>query len=114
VASSWFTRKRLDVREVHDLLHAQARMLENWAETRPDSPERRELWRSLHRAGDELAYLVYGGPTLRTRFSYWLRPFDDKADRRRWRWQESQCSKDRHLLDDPWTQVPPGGWRNRG
>lgn len=27
------------------------------------------------------------GPSLRTRLSYWLRPFDDLGDRRRWRWQ---------------------------
>lgn len=29
------------------------------------------------------------GPSLWTRLSYWLRPYDAIADRRRWRWQRS-------------------------
>ena len=85
--SGWLTRRRLDVPEVHDLLHAQARMLDNWSETEPDSPERRRLWQALHRAGGALAERAYGGPTLATRFSYWIRPYDARFDARVWRWR---------------------------
>jgi hypothetical protein len=83
----WLTRRRLDVPEVHRLLYAQAAMLEDWAETEPHSPERAALWTNLHRAGDDLGDLVYGGPTLWMRWRYWIRPFDSLADGRRWRWQ---------------------------
>lgn len=83
---SWLTRRRLDVPEVHDLIGAQNRMLDNWSETEPGSPERRSYWQELHRAGDALAARAYGGPTVATRVSYWLRPYDSRLDRRVWRW----------------------------
>lgn len=84
------TRRRLNVPEVHRLLHAQRAMLEDWSETSPDSPERKALWTELHRAGDDLGDLVYGGPTLWMRWRYWIRPFDSLAGRRRWKWQPRQ------------------------
>lgn len=83
-------RRRLNVIEVHRLIHAQRAMLEDWSETEPHSPERAALWTNLHRAGDALGDLVYGGPTLWMRWRYWIRPFDDLADRRRWKWQPRQ------------------------
>jgi hypothetical protein len=86
----WRTRRRLNIPEVHRLLHAQQNMVENWAETNPDSPERKALWTELHRAGDALCDLAYGGPSLWAWWRYWIRPFDSLADRRRWRWQPRQ------------------------
>lgn len=89
------TRRRLNLPEVHRLLHAQQAMVENWGETEPHSPERAALWTELHRAGDALCDLAYGGPTLWTRWRYWIRPFDSLADRRRWKWQPRQpCGLD--------------------
>lgn len=87
--AGWLMRQRLDVPEVHVLLEVQARMLDNWAEA--DEADRNLLWRRLHAAGDALHDLTYGsGPTLRTWPSYWLRPYDDLADRRHWRWRPRQ------------------------
>lgn len=84
------TRWRLNVPEVHRLLRAQGSMLDDWAETSHESPERAALWTELHRAGDALHDLAYGGASLRVRLRYWIRPFDMLADRRRWRWQPAQ------------------------
>ena len=84
---SWLDRRRLDVPEVHRLLGALDRMLEEWAETEPESSERRNLWRAVHRAADDLTTRTYGGPTVWARFSYWLRPYDARLDDRVWRWQ---------------------------
>lgn len=90
----WWLRRRLDVPAVHNLLRAQQRMLDNWAETEAGSPDRNRLWRELHYAGDVLADLTYGGAPWWQRVGYWLRPYDGKADRRRWRWQPTQCQRD--------------------
>ena len=84
------TRWRLNVPEVHRVIHAQRSMLDDWAETLPDSPERGALWTELHQAGDALGDMVYGGPSLSARWRYWIRPYDDLADQRRWRWQPRQ------------------------
>lgn len=85
--SEALTRKRLDVPEVHALLAAQNRMLDNWSETVPDSDERRGLWQALHYAGDDLRGRAYGGAKLSTRVTYWLRPYDPCLDARVWRWR---------------------------
>lgn len=84
------TRRRLNVPEVHRLIHAQQNMLAEWSEMPPGGPERKALWTELHRAGDDLHDLAYGGPTLWMRWRYWIRPFDMLADRRRWAWQPRQ------------------------
>lgn len=39
-------------REVRRLVHAVDRMRSHWAETKPDSPERHELWVGVHEAND--------------------------------------------------------------
>ena len=83
---SWLDRKRLDVPEVHRLLAELDRMLDDWAETEPGSPERRNLWQAVHRSAAVLSTRVYGGPTAWTRFSYWIRPYDPRIDARVWRW----------------------------
>lgn len=88
---SILTRKRLDVPEVHRLLAALDYQLDNWSETTDGSPERRDLWRRVHSAAAELGERVYGGPTMRVRFSYWIRPYDPKRDDRCWRWQRMPC-----------------------
>lgn len=36
------------------LLRAQGRMLDDWAETAPESMERLDLWQNLHTAGEQL------------------------------------------------------------
>lgn len=88
---TFLTRWRLNLPEVHRVIHAQRAMLDDWAETLPDSPERGALWTELHRAGDALGDLVYGdGPSLWVRWRYWVRPYDFLADARRWRWQPRQ------------------------
>ena len=102
---SYLTRKRLDVPEVADLLHAQARMLTNWADTEPDSEERRKLWQDLHRAGDALAERAYGGAPLSARFSYWIRPYDDRLDARVWRWNRPGPCRAIELTDEQWQQI---------
>lgn len=86
-----FTRKRLDVPEVHSLLAALDKMLDDWAETVDGSPERRDLWRRVHLASLALTERAYGGPTLAARLSYWLRPYDPKRDARCWRWRRLPC-----------------------
>ncbi len=80
-------RKRLDVPEVHALLAATGRMLDEWAEAPEGGRERRRMWREVHRAADELAERAYGGPKLTVRLSYWLRPYDMRLNRRVWRWR---------------------------
>lgn len=84
-------RKRLDVPEVHRLLHRLNEMQDEWAETDEGSPERADLWRRVHSAAFELATRAYGPETLRTRLSYWLRPYDPKRDARCWRWRRLPC-----------------------
>ncbi len=92
------TRARLDVPEVHRLIGALDRMLDDWAETTEGSPERRDLWRRVHRAAEQLAERTYGGPEpLLVRLSYWLRPYDDLRDARVWRWRRVRCL----VLDAP-------------
>jgi hypothetical protein len=83
---TWMDRRRLDVPEVHRLLAACDRMLDDWAETEPGSPERTHLWRNVHRSADDLAARAYGGPTIISRLSYWIRPYDARLDDRVWRW----------------------------
>ena len=85
--SDWLTRRRLDVPEVHTLLAATGRMLDEWAEAPHGGPERRRMWREVHRAADALADATSGGPTIATRVSYWLRPHDARLDARTWRWR---------------------------
>lgn len=65
--TGWLTRRRLDVPEVHRLLGALDTMLDDWAETADGSPERRNLWRRVHRAADELAERAYGPAPITTR-----------------------------------------------
>ncbi len=83
----WLTRRRLDVPEVHRIIDACDRMLEDWAESEPDSPERRRLWRNVHSAAYDLGDAAYGGTPIRHRMSYWMRPYDMRLDARVWRWQ---------------------------
>jgi hypothetical protein len=85
---SVLTRWRLDLPEVHRLLHAQQAMAADWVEFEPDSPERKALWTELHRAGDELHDVTYG-PALWPTVRYWIRPYNDLLDRRIWRWQKA-------------------------
>jgi hypothetical protein len=80
-------RARLNVPEVHRLLAACDRMLDNWAETDPHSAERGRLWADVHVGAAALTERAYGGPTLRTRAAYWLRPYDARLDARVWRWR---------------------------
>jgi hypothetical protein len=89
--NGWLTRKRLDVPEVHALLGALDRMLDDWAETTDGSPERRRLWQQAHAAAYHLGERAYGGPALRHRIGYWLRPYDPKRDARCWRWRRLPC-----------------------
>lgn len=88
-ASSVAMRRRLDVPEVHRLLAAQVRMLNDWSEA--DSRYQADMWIELHRAGDALSEAVYGGPSAWTRLSYWLRPYWHRTDSRVWRWQRRPC-----------------------
>ncbi len=84
--NGWLTRRRLDIPEVHRLLGELDTMLDDWAETADGSPERRNLWRRVHRAADELAERAYGPAPITTRLSYWMRPYDARLDTRVWRW----------------------------
>lgn len=94
---AWRLRRRLNVPEVHRLLAAQAQMLNDWSECTAGGPERARMWLELHRAGDALSDLAYGGPTAWTCLSYWLRPYWHGTDSRVWRWQRKPC---RYLVVD--------------
>lgn len=93
--TGWLMRRRLDVPEVHVLLRACDRMLDDWAETEPGSADRRRMWRDVHRAADAVSELTYGQVPLLTRLRYWLRPFDGSLDRQRWRWSKPGCVRSR-------------------
>lgn len=47
-------------RATGELLHAQGRMLCDWAETEPGSEDRKALWRNLHTKADELRDVIDG------------------------------------------------------
>ena len=90
---SALTRKRLDVPEVHAILAACDRLMRDYAETDDGSPERADLFGFLSRASEELEQAAYGGPTIATSLSYWLRPYDARLDARVWRWNRPDPCK---------------------
>lgn len=48
-----------------------------------------------------------GGPTIRARLSYWIRPYDARLDARCWRWRRPGPCRVIVLPDAPPTSTPP-------